>query len=148
MKYLSLNNDEFKELLSLRKSNLLGYLITLLIVILVSYTLLKRVIPGNMDVSAMSLTLLIALSYFIIFVYSNKSYFKDLIKGKKKVYKGVLSGKTFKATSGKYQFNVDGNIFVVDKETFETYEEGDIMEFHTSPLTKYLFKVEKVGKAW
>ena len=147
MKYLSLNNEEFKELINLRKGSFLGYFIILGIIIITSYLISDSILPDNDRISPITIVLLMAVSYLFIFFYSNKDYFYDLIKKEKKVYKGVLSSKTTKIKEDhKYQFNMDGNIFVVDKETFDKFNEGDIVEFHISPFTRHLFKVEKVSE--
>ena len=146
MKYLSLNNDELKELINLKKGSFLGYFIIFGVIITASYLISDSILPDNDNVSVLSIVLLMAVSYLFIFFYSNKDYFYDLIKKEKKVYKGVLSSKTAKMKEDhKYQFNMDGNIFVVDKETYDKFTEGDIVEFHISPFTKHLFKVEKVN---
>ncbi|HVD98158.1 MAG TPA: hypothetical protein VNB90_08120 [Cytophagaceae bacterium] len=71
---------------------------------------------------------------------------KEIFLKQKKVYRGVLSFKIVsrKNRKRKYLFNVDGNIFYVDRKDFDCIQEGDIVEFHVSSSTKYLFRVEKV----
>jgi hypothetical protein len=145
MKYLSLDNSEFRELLQVKRVSFIIYLVASIIFALISYLVLDKIIAGRALISTLSIVLFLAGASLIIFIYSNRDYFLDLIKKEKKVFKGVLSSKT--ARKNYYVFNMDGNGFVVDKETFDNCNEGDIVEFHTSPLSKYLFKVEKVSEA-
>jgi hypothetical protein len=147
MKYLSLNNDELKELINLKKVSFIGYMIIFGIIAVASYFISDRILTDSNDISSLGVMFLFMVSYLFLFFYSNRSYFYDLLKKEKKVYKGVLSSKIFKSREHKYQFNMDGNIFVVDKEIFEKFEEGDIVEFHISACTKHLFKVEKVTES-
>ncbi len=144
MKYLSLNNEELKELINFKKNSFIGYLVAFGIIAVATYFISARVLPDNIELTPFVVMLLFTFAYLLLFFYSNRTYFLDLLKKEKKVYTGVLSNKTFKNKENKYQFNMDGNIFVVDKETYEKFEEGDIVEFHISACTKYLFKVEKV----
>lgn len=145
MKYLSLNNEELKELINLKKNVFIGNLILFGVMLIALYFIAVRILPED-GVQPFTVVILFAVSYLFIIFYSNRSYFTDLLKKEKKVYKGVLSTKTQK--SSKYQFNMDGNIFVVDKETYEKFEIGDILEFHISANTKHLFKVEKVAESF
>jgi hypothetical protein len=148
MKYLSLNSDEIKELIALKKGSFIGYLITFIVILVVSYFVLDRILPDKNGISPISIVFILTTSNLILFFYFNRSYFHDLLKKEKKVYKGVLSSKTCKVKEdNKYQFNVDGNIFVVDKDIYERFNEGDIIECHISAFTKHIFKVEKVGEA-
>ncbi|HWZ23260.1 MAG TPA: hypothetical protein VNW06_11435 [Cytophagaceae bacterium] len=149
MKYLSLDNSEFRELLHLKRVTFIVYLVASIIFASISYLVLDKIIAGRAIISTLPIVLFLAGSSLIIFIYSNRDYFLDLIKKEKKVFKGVLSSKTARNKDGRnyYVFNMDGNGFVVDKETFNNCNEGDIVEFHTSPLSKYLFKVEKVSEA-
>lgn len=147
MRYISLNDDEFNELLNFRKSNFFLFVLTCLALVASTYFFLEDVMPSNTELASIPLAMLVLITFSIIFIYANKRYLSDLFKREKKIYKGVLSEKSFKVKTGKYQFNTDGNIFVVDKESYDFFVEGDILEFHTSPLTKYLFKIEKVGSA-
>lgn len=144
MKYLSLNNEELKELINLKKSSFIGYIIIFGVMLIASYFISESILPED-GIQPLTIVVLFAISYLFLVFYSNRSYFNDLLKKEKKVYKGVLSTKTQK-TNSKYQFNMDGNIFVVDKETYEKFEIGDILEFHISANTKHLFKVEKVAE--
>lgn len=147
MKYLSLNNEEIKELINLKKVSFIGYMIIFGIITFASYFIAARILPDNNDLSPSVIMILFMASYLFIFFYTNRSYFYDLMRKEKRVYRGVLSSKTLKNRDHKYQFHMDGNIFVVDKETFEKFEEGDIVEFHISVRTKHLFKVEKVTES-
>ena len=144
MKYLSLNNEELKELINLKKGNFISYLTVTFSISIISYFIFDWILIDNTAISAMSIVFIISSIFLIIFFYLNRSYFHDLLKKEKKVYTGVLSTKTEKIKAdNKYQFNMDGNIFIVDKETFEKFNVGDIVEFHISSFTKHLFKVEK-----
>lgn len=147
MKYLSLSNDELRELINLKKVSFISYMIIFGVIASASYFISDRILPDNNDLAPLGVMSLFTISYLFLFFYSNRSYFYDVLKKEKRVYKGVLSSKTFKSRENKYQFNMDGNIFVVDKEIFEQFEEGDIVEFHISARTKHLFKVEKVTES-
>ena len=147
MKYLSLNNEELKELINLKKVSFISYMIIFGVIAAASYFISDRILPDNYDLSPLGVMFLFMVSYLFLYFYTNRSYFYDLLKKEKRVYKGVLSSKTFKSRENRYQFNMDGNIFIVDKEIFEKFEEGDIVEFHISARTKHLFKVEKVTES-
>ncbi|HSZ26360.1 MAG TPA: SoxR reducing system RseC family protein [Cytophagaceae bacterium] len=149
MKYLTLSREELKELIKLKKSIFLGYLIAFSIILIVSYFISDSILTDKNGISPMAIVFLLTISYLVIFFYSNRSYFLDLLKKEKRVYKGVLSSKTIKSKEHtRYHFNMDGNIFIVDKETFDRFSEGDIVEFHMSSFTRHLFKVEKVNEAY
>ncbi len=149
MKYLSLDNSEFRELINLKRESFAVYFVSSIIFALLSYVILDRIIADSIGINTLYIVLFLAFSSLIIFIYLHKGYFLDLIKKEKRVFSGVLSSKTARNKDGRdyYVFNMDGNSFVVDKETFDNCNEGDILEFHTSPLSKYLFKVEKVSEA-
>jgi hypothetical protein len=149
MRYLSLDNSEFKELLNFKKVSFAVYLLLSTVLILISYIILDRILSDEIGISTLSIVLLLAVSSLAIFLYSNRGYLLDLIKKEKKVFKGVLSSKTIKGKNERtyYVFNMDGNSFIVDKDTFEKCEVGNIVEFHISSFTKYLFRVEKIGES-
>ncbi len=148
MKYLSLNQEEIKELINLKKGNFISHLIIFFIVVIAAYFISDSILTDNKGISSLSIVVIFTIVNLIIFFYTNRSYFHDLLKKEKKVYTGVLSNKTAKEKeNNKYQFNMDGNIFIVDKETFEKFHVGDIVEFHISSFTKHLFKVEKRNEA-
>ncbi len=149
MRYLSLDSSEFRELLNFKKGSFLIYLLLSSILILISYIISERILSDEIGISTLYIVLFIAISSSVIFIYSNRGYFLDLIKKEKKVFKGVLSSKAVRGKNEKayYVFNMDGNSFIVDKEIYENCEVGNIVEFHISPFTKYLFKVEKVSEA-
>ncbi|HVD97865.1 MAG TPA: hypothetical protein VNB90_06645 [Cytophagaceae bacterium] len=146
MKYLSLNNDELRELINLKKGSFIGYLIFFGIIAIASFLISDHILPANTELGPYAVATLFALSYLCFFFYSNRSYFEDLLKKEKKVYKGVLSRKSYKSREDKYQLHMDGNVFIVDKESYNAFSEGDIVEFHISARTKHLFKVEKVSE--
>lgn len=146
MKYLSLEQSEWRELINLKKGSLIGYIIFFSLLLLVSFFVSEAVLPSSSDISPLSIAVIIALSYSIIFIFSNKDYLVDLIKKEKRVYRGVLSIKSIKSKSGKYMFNIDGNIFIIDKETYDLYQEGDVLDVHISACMKHLFKIEKVSQ--
>ncbi len=146
MKYLSFNNDELKELINLKKGSFIGFLIMFGIIAVASYFISDRILQDNNELTPFAVMILFVVSYLFILFYSFRSYFYDLVKKEKRVYKGVLSSKTVKNKEEKYQFHMDGNVFIVDKETYAKFEEGDIVEFHISARTKHLFKVEKVSE--
>jgi flagellar biosynthesis/type III secretory pathway M-ring protein FliF/YscJ len=141
MKYLSLNNEELKELINLKKGSFIGFGLVIGLVSIVSYFVSDYILPDN-SISPLAIVVLLILSFAFVFVYSNREYLQELQKKQKKVYRGVLSHKS--AKDERYQFNMDGNIFLVDKDTYENFAEGDIVEFHISSFIKHLYKVEKV----
>jgi len=150
MKYLSLDESEFKELLNLKRWSFTIYAILSSILVLLSYFVLDKILTDKIaSINALPIIIFIAGLSTVIFVYSNRAYFLDLIKKEKKVFRGVLANKAAKNRDGRdyYVFNMDGNSFVVSEETFNQCNEGDIVEFHTSPLSKHLFKVEKVSES-
>jgi hypothetical protein len=143
MKYLNLNNNEIRELLHVRRDQFMVYSITLLIISISSYILLKLIIPGNY---ISILVVLVAIAYIIGVAFSNRKYLKEIICKQKKVYRGALSFKVAYKNNKrkKYIFNMDGQTFYVDKRNFESIQEGDIVEFHVSSSTKHIFRVEKI----
>ncbi len=143
MKYLDLNNSEVKELLNVRKDHFIIYSITLLLIALSAYLLLKLIIPRAY---VGIFLVLIVLIYIIGVVVSNRKYLKEIICKQKKVYRGALSFKiSYKKNKRKiYLFNMDGHTFYVDKRNFESIQEGDLVEFHVSSSTKHLFRIEKI----
>jgi hypothetical protein len=143
MKYLDLNNNEVKELLNVRKDHFIFYSVTLLLLAIGAYLLLKLTIHGAY---IGIFVLVIILAYIIGVIFSNRKYLKEIIYKQKKVYRGALSFKLSykKNKRKKYLFNMDGHTFYVDKRNFESIQEGDIVEFHVSSSTKHLFRIEKI----
>lgn len=144
MKYLHLNKEEFNELLKLKKGSFIAQSIIFTVILISTYILSSLSLSNNKSITPLSIVGILFTSNLIIFIFANRTYFHDLVKKEKRVYTGVLSNKKEKNDQkNRYQFNMDGNIFIVDKETFEKFDIGDIVEFHISSFTKHLFKVEK-----
>jgi hypothetical protein len=143
MRYLNLNDSEIKELLYIRRERLVIYVLTLLVITAGSYLLLQWFLRIYLSIF---IVVFLALVYTTYTFYKNRKYLKEVFLKQKKVYRGVLSFKIVsrKNRKRKYLFNVDGNIFYVDRKDFDCIQEGDIVEFHVSSSTKYLFRVEKV----
>ncbi|MCS6824156.1 MAG: hypothetical protein NZ529_07640 [Cytophagaceae bacterium] len=142
MKYLSLNNDEYKELLRLKRHQLPFYLIVILLMTLATYLISIKFIFIEDVLVSIVLTFLV-LNLCLLFIYTkNRSYLHDLQKRKKRVYVGLVANKKIK--DSKYLINVDGNLFIVNDDVYHNLNIGDRVEIHTSEKSKHLFKVLKL----
>lgn len=144
MKYLSLDAEELKELRNLRIGSVF---LSMAIIMLsaIAAALVANQFIHNAIFAGITSVLVIGSGVGLVF-YSNRAYISDLKQKRKKVYRGLLSSRkvTSRHNHARYEFNVDGNIFLVDEATYRRYQEGDMLEFHIAPKIKHLFRVEKI----
>lgn len=69
---------------------------------------------------------------------------KDLRKNEKKVVKGRLKRKYYNIEQNAYLFYLEGNTYKVSKREFDSFSDGDLLEFHCSPFFRFIFRVEKM----
>lgn len=145
MKYLSLDQNELRELRNLRLGSL-SFSMAIIFLAGIATALIANHIFSLLIVP-LAVSVLVIVTGILFVFYANRAYIADLQQKKKKIYKGVLSSRRISTRHGneRFEFNVDGNIFIVDKESFTSFQEGDLLEFHIAPSLKHLFKIEKVG---
>lgn len=146
MNYLTLSRQEIRELLQIRLRDFFIYAVALILLPFVYQKVVLLVVPQISGADLFMAVLLFITAFLMYLWYINKRYFFELLVSRqKRIYMGVLANKSvYKLPVGsKFSFNMDGYIFYVNEETYNRFQEGDFLEFHISPSTKHLFKVEK-----
>jgi hypothetical protein len=151
MKYLSLSEEEIKNLKILTGKRFIFYLSTALGLLLISFCLLGLLKPVQIQRGFDSLSLSELIFTFcliligitiVIFLWLYRSM---LLQSKKKVYTGAVSEKRIKENEGQQKFYIymDGNKFRVSETEYNSFEIGAPIEFHVSVKDKHLLKVSK-----
>lgn len=146
MNYLTLSKQELKELLQIRTRDFFIYGVALILLPFAYQKAILLVLPQINGTDLVMAVILFITGFLMYLWYINKRYFFELlVSRKKKIYMGVLANKSIYKTpvANKYSFNMDGYIFYVNEEIYSRFQEGDFLEFHISPSTKHLFRVEK-----
>jgi len=150
MKYFNLSKEEIIFMRVLARKKFLPYLLSFLVslfVIFISYSQLMKNRDFNLFSSNSFLVIItgLTLMFLIHFTYNVGIIQTILKKNQKMIYKGVLSEKKIKENtkSTKYVFYMDGMKFSVSKEDFQSFDSGDLIEFHVSLNGKHLIKISR-----
>ena len=142
MSDLTLTKQEIKELIWIRLAHFLGYLIAMSFLFFIYLKVLHVFTPRILSDEPFLSVLVFTIFSFGSFLILNKEYLQEIFQKRKRVYKGVLGIKT--CSHNEYSFYMDGHVFLVGKEYYHQFKEGDLLEFHISPSTRHLFKVVRI----
>jgi hypothetical protein len=151
MKYFNLTQEDITVMRILTRKKFLPYLLGFLFSVLIIFICYTQMIKNNnYNFISPSLFLIIITGLSLVLFFTHFIYTTGVIQtvlklNKKIIYSGILSSKKIKETTKfkRYIFYMDGMKFSVNESDFQSFNLGDLLEFHVSSKGKHLIKITK-----
>jgi hypothetical protein len=151
MKYFNLSREEITIMRILTRKRFFPYLLSFLLSLFIIFICYTQIIKNSNYNFMSSNSFLILISGFTLmlflihFIYTSDIIQTFLKKNQRVIYTGVLGEKKIKENTNyrKYVFYMDGMKFSVNEMDFQSFNSGDLVEFHVSLNSKHLIKISR-----